>query len=90
MEIKQVKIESHFLLVQGTLIDLGKVWTGELKENYIELRFIGGGYCRFMCGAEEIDGLPCGGNVYPEPLEPKVFEALEAYIREHLNPKEIE
>ena len=88
MEIKEVKIESHFLLVQGVLIDLGKAWTGTLGERYIELRFIGGGLCRFVCADDEYE-LAGGSNFHPEPLEPRVFEALGAYIRAHLKPNEI-
>jgi len=89
MELKQVTIESHFLLVQGMLIDLGKVWTGTLGEKFIELRFMGGGLCRFVCEDDEYE-LDGGGNFHPGPLEPRIFEALGAYIRAHLKPNEIE
>ena len=85
MAIKQVTIESHYVLVNGALLDLGKVWSGSLHERSIRLLFIGGGKVEI----EREDGGEMNGGVSSIWLEPHYFDQLKAYLMVNLKPIKI-
>ncbi len=82
-DIKHVTIAPHYILVQGMLIDLGKVWRGYLSDRIIQLQFIGGHSLEF----ERDDG--AGVDVAAGLLDPPTFDKLKAYLMEKLQPEPV-
>ena len=86
MPIKEITIQSHFIMVGGALIDLGKVWRGSINGNEIvELCFIGGGKLEIY--RADIEDIPIADSTII--LEQNLFYQLKAYLMVNLKPIEI-
>lgn len=83
--LKEITIQPHFLLVEGLLLDLGKVWSGSLLDRDITLLFIGGGKAEI----HRNDGGDGGDDIKSIWLKPHYFDQLKAYLMVNLKPIEI-
>ena len=85
MSIKEITIQSHFLLVGGYFIDLGKVWRGFIDDRLIQLYFIGAGKVEFY--RDDDEDVPVTESAII--LHSHLFDQLRAYLKVNLKPIEI-
>ena len=85
MAIKEITIQPHFVLVDGLLLELGKVWSGSFLDRDISLLFIGGSKIHI----HRNDGGDGGNDIESIWLKPHYFDQLKAYLMVNLKPIEI-
>jgi hypothetical protein len=85
MPIKEITIQSHFIMVGGALIDLGKVWSGSMNGNEIKLFFMGGGKLEIYHA--DVEDIPIADSTIV--LDKNLFYQLRAYLTVNLKLIEI-